>query len=112
MTFAKAYELVEIRKPILQQKKRKVLISLGATDIKIGTPLQDMRRDFTKLFLRCEELGLKPLITTVLCFDTPVIKAKADIFNEFLIESFENVIDMREVLRSGMSGVMTTLNKK
>lgn len=104
--------MVDLQKAILQQKRRKVLISIGASDIRNGAALFDMKRDFSNLFMRCEELGLKPLITSVICFDSPELKAKADIFNEFLIDCFENVIDMRQVIRSGMSDIMTSLNKR
>lgn len=104
--------MVEKQKQSLQEKKRKVLISIGATDLRSEKPLYELKRDFTKLFLLCNELKLKPLITTVLCFDSPVIKEKSDIFNEFLLQSFRNVIDMREVVRLGMAEVMTNLNNK
>lgn len=95
----------------LQQRKKKVLISIGVTDIKQNRSLSDMKREFTHLFLLCDEYGLKPLITTILCFESPQLKQRADIFNRFLIESFENVVDMRSVLTVGLPEVMSSLNK-
>lgn len=111
-TFEEAMGRLQVQKDRLQQKKKKVLISIGATDLKNGRPFFEMKREFTKLFMFCQQSGLKPLITTILCFDTPEIKAKADMFNDFLLESFENVVDMRQVIRHGLVEVMTSLNNK
>ncbi|XP_055299920.1 uncharacterized protein DDB_G0287625-like [Sitodiplosis mosellana] len=112
LTFADALRMVEVQQQTLQKKKRKVMIAIGVTDLRNGRTLYEMKRDFTALFLRCDQFGLKPLITTILCFDTLELKAKADYFNRFLMECFENVIDMRCVLRSGLADVMTALNEK
>lgn len=103
--------MLETKAECLQKRKKKVLISIGATDLKNNQPLFEMKRDFTNLFLLCDQRGLKPLITTVLCFDTPELKRRADIFNKFLLESFENVIDMRLVGMVGFSEIMSTLNQ-
>lgn len=111
-TIADAMKKVEAQHHTLQNKKRKVMIAIGATDLRNNRSLVDMKRDFTALFLLCDKYGLKPLITTILCFDSPQLKAKADLFNEFLTNCFENVIDMRAVLRCGLADVMTSLNKK
>lgn len=112
LTIADATKMIEIQQKTLQAKKRKVLIAIGVTDLRNGRSLCDMKRDFTALFMRCDHYGLKPLITTILCFDSHELKLKADLFNNFLLESFENVVDMRNVLRSGLADVMTALNKK
>lgn len=109
MTITEALQKVEKMKTILQVKKRKVLISIGATDLKTDKPLHELTRDFTKLFLLCDELKLKPLITTVLCFDNPIIKEKADIFNKFLLKCFQNVIDLRKAAQEGFSQVINNL---
>ena len=112
LTIADAMKMVEVQHHTLQNKKRKVMIAIGATDLRNSRSLPDMKRDFTALFLVCDKYGLKPLITTILCFDSPELKAKADLFNKFLTDCFENVIDMRAVLRCGLADVMTSLNKK
>lgn len=107
-TFNEAIEMLNANKDRLQERKKKVLISLGATDIRRQSSFGQMKQDFTSLFLRCDQFGLKPLITTVLCFDSPELKTRADCFNRFLMENFENVIDMREVTRCGLTEVLTT----
>lgn len=107
-----ALRMLGMQSSRLKEKKKKVVLSIGATDLKDGQSLQEMKRDFTKLFLFCEEQGLKPLVTTILCYDTPQIKEKADIFNGFLLKSFENVVDMRKVMQYGLAEAMTSLNKK
>lgn len=112
LSISEAYTKIETQKKMLQAKKRKVLISIGVTDLRFGKTLPEMRREFTELFLRCEEYGLKPLITTLLCYDSPELKGMADSFNAFLMDSFENVIDMRDVLKSGLAEVMTVMNEE
>lgn len=112
LTIADAIKNIEVQHHTLQNKKRKVMIAIGATDLRNNRKLYDIKREFTALFLLCDKYGLKPLITTILCIDSPELKAKADIFNKFLTDSFENVIDMRAVLRCGLADVMTSLNKK
>lgn len=112
LTIAQAIHRVTKEKTTLQSKKRKLIISIGTTDLRENHSLCDMRRDFTALFLLCDEFNLKPLITTIICFDTPYLKKKADIFNQFLLECFDNVIDLSEVMKTGLSGVMTAMNKK
>lgn len=107
-----AIKMIEIQKDRLRQRNKKVLISIGATDLRGAKRLFDMKRDFTRLFLKCEEFGLRPLITTILCFDTPLIKKKADIFNKFLLQNFVNVVDMREVGRYGLAEALSTVNIK
>lgn len=105
-TIAEAIDMVEIQKDRLQQRKIKVLISIGATDLRNNRSFGDLKRDFTTLFLRCDELGLKPLVTTILCIDSPEHKQRADMFNKFLMENFENVVDMQQVGRYGLANVM------
>lgn len=112
LTIADALKMVETQHKTLQEKKRKVMIAIGATDIRNGRTLCEIKRDFTSLFLRCDGYGLKPLITTILCFDSPELREKAEYFNNFLIECFENVIIMRDVLKTGLADVMTSMNKK
>ncbi|XP_031628559.1 serine/arginine-rich splicing factor 4-like isoform X2 [Contarinia nasturtii] len=107
-----AKKLVHQQREILKEKKRKVIISLGASDLRSNRKFSEMRRDITGLFLMCHEYKLKPLITTILCFDNIELKRKADLFNQFLFECFENVVDMRDVMKSGLSEVMTAMNKK
>lgn len=103
--------MLELKKDSILRRKKKVLISMGATDLRSGRALFEMKRDFTRLFLLCDNYGLKPLITTILCIDTPELKRKSDIFNKFLMENFENVIDMHKVGLYGLSEVMSSLNK-
>ncbi|XP_055314968.1 uncharacterized protein LOC129575399 [Sitodiplosis mosellana] len=112
LTIGDALKMIDVQHQTLQKKKRKVMIAIGVTDLRNGRTLCEMKRDFTALFLRCDHYGLKPLITTILCFDLPELKTKADLFNSFLVDCFENVVDMRMVLRSGLADVTTALNKK
>lgn len=112
LTFAEVYHSLEKTQERLKQRKKKVLISLGATDLRKNRRLFEMKRDFTKLFLLCNDLGLKPLVTTVSCFDTPELKRRSDIFNQFLMQNFENVIDMDLVGMNGLCDLMSTLNNK
>lgn len=112
LTLADAIKMVEVQQKTLQMKKRKVLIAIGATDLRNGRSFRDIKRDFTTLFMRCDELELKPLITTIICFDSPELKTKADIYNKFLIECFENVVVMGDVMKIGLADVMTSMNKK
>lgn len=105
-TIVEASQMVEIKKDRLQERKIKVLISIGATDLRNNRSFGDLKRDFTHLFLRCDALGLKPLITTILCIDSPELKLRADMFNKFLMENFENVVDMQQVGRFGLANVM------
>lgn len=102
-TFIDAINMLEIQKERLQQRRKKVLISLGASDLRINRSFGDMKRDFTHLFLKCDEYGLKPLVTTILCIDTPELKLRADMFNRFLMENFQNVVDMGQVGRHGLA---------
>lgn len=98
--------MLKIQGDRLRERRKKVLISIGATDLRINRPFGDMKRDFTHLFLECDRLGLKPLITTILCFDSPDLKLRADMFNKFLMENFENVVDMQQVGRYGLPNTM------
>lgn len=111
-TIAEATKMIESEKEKLQSRKKKVLLSIGTTDLKNNQRLTQMKLEYTKLFLLCHGMNLKPLITTIHCFDTPELKAKADIFNDFLRDSFQNVVDMQEVMRFGLGEVMATMNKK
>lgn len=110
-TIAEAFMMLHEKKEWLQKKKKKVLISIGASDLRTNKGLGEMKRDFVNLFLLCDKYDLKPLITTVLCFDSPMLKRKADMFNQFLVESFENVIDLHLVGLYGLTEVMSTLNQ-
>lgn len=112
LSCAEALSRLDMVSERLKQKKKKVLISIGATDLRNGKPLYEMKRDFTRLFMYCHQNKLKPLITTIMCFDTPELKTKADIFNDFLLDSFENVIDLRQVQRIGFAEVTMSLNEK
>lgn len=112
LTFVDALKMVEAQHNLLQAKKRQVMLAIGVTDLRNGRSLCDMKRDFTALFLCCTKYNFKPLITTIVCFDSPELKAKADLFNKFLMDCFENVIDMRDALRCGLADVMTALNEK
>lgn len=112
LTIVDALKGVESQHKTLQSKKRKVMIAIGVTDLRNGRSFGEMKRDFTALFLRCDQYGLKPLITTIICYDSPQLKNRADLFNGFLLESFENVVDMRVVQQNGLADVMTALNKK
>lgn len=105
-TIADALYMLNIKRDSLQQGRKKVLISIGASDLRNDRPFGDMKRDFTHLFLECDRLGLKPLITTVLCIDSPDLKLRADMFNNFLMENFENVVDMQQVGRYGLANAM------
>lgn len=105
-TIAEALYMLDIQKDRLQQRRKKVLISIGATDLRMAHSFGDMKRDFTHLFLQCDALGLKPLVTTVYCIDSPELKERADLFNKFLMENFENVVDMKQVGRIGLANAM------
>lgn len=105
-TIAEALQMLELRKERMQEHKQKVLISIGATDLRNNQSFGDMKRDFTRLFFKCEEYGLKPLITTIQCIDSPQHKVRADMFNAFLMANFENVVDLREVARFGLANVI------
>lgn len=88
------------------KKKRKLIISIGATDLRTKTPLIMMRKQFVTLFLTCERNGYDPLITTIACYDSPQLHQKANIFNEFLKTQFEKVIDLEMGLHSGLNLLM------
>lgn len=105
-TIADALNMLNMRIDNLRQGRKKVLISIGASDLRNGRLFGDMKRDFTHLFLECDRHGLKPLITTVLCIDSPELKLRADLFNRFLVENFENVVDMHQVGRHGLANAM------
>lgn len=105
-TIAEAFQMLELQKDRLRERKKKVLISIGATDLRNNQSFGDMKYDFTNLFLKCYEYGLKPLITTILCIDSPQLKLRADMFNAFLMENFDNVVDMQQVSRHGLANVM------
>lgn len=98
--------MVEDKRDRLQERKTKVLISIGATDLRNNRSFGELKRDFTNLFLTCEALRLKPLITTVLCIDSPELKLRADMLNKFLMENFTNVVDMQQVGRYGLANTM------
>lgn len=98
--------MLEVQKDRLRHFKKKVLISIGATDLRNDCSFGDLKRDFTHLFLKCEEYGLKPLITTIQCIDTPELKLRADMFNKFLMENFIGVIDLHQVGHYGLANVM------
>lgn len=103
---ADALNMLNLKKENLKQGRKKVLISIGASDLRNNRSFGEMKRDFTHLFLECDGLGLKPLITTVLCIDSPDLKLRADMFNQFLKENFENVVDMQQVGRYGLANAM------
>lgn len=105
-TIADALHMLNLQKDRLQARRKKVLISIGASDLRNNRSFGEMKRDFTHLFLECDHLGLKPLVTTVLCFDSPELKLRADMFNKFLLENFENVVDMQLVGRYGLANAM------
>lgn len=111
-TIQEALHMLEIQKDRLRQRKKKVLISIGATDLRNNCSFGKMKHDFTHLFLKCDEYGLKPLITTVLCIDSPELKLRADMFNTFLKECFDNVIDVQEVGRCGLANVVRMTQKR
>lgn len=111
-TIAEATKVLDSLKEKLQSRKKKVIISIGTTDLRNDKLFSQMKMEFSKLFLLCQDLNLKPLITTIHCFDTPELKAKADMFNEFLLDNFKNVVDMRDVIRYGLGNVITSLYKK
>lgn len=105
-TIGQALHMLEIQKFQLQERKKKVLISIGVTDLRNNRSFGDLKRDFTTLFLRCDEYGLRPLITTILCIDSPQLKLRADMFNRFLKDNFENVVDIQQVGQFGLANIM------
>lgn len=110
-TIAEARHMLNNLKDRLQQRRTKVLISIGATDLRNNRSFGDMKHDFTHLFLECDRLKLKPLITTIHCIDSPDHKLRADLFNKFLMENFDNVVDMHQVGQYGLINAMLMTHK-
>lgn len=111
-TMAEALDMVKVQKDRLKQRGKKVLISIGATDLRLDRSFGDMKREFTELFMECESYGLKPLITSIYCIDTPELKVRADMFNGFLTKNFQNVVDMRRVGQYGLAKAIMMSQKQ
>lgn len=94
------------------EKIKNVIISIGATDLIEGTSLPDMKRLFTELFRLCERNGLRPIVTTILCFDSKEVDEKAKIFNQFILENFENVIDLWDAFTHGFENTFVNMYKR
>lgn len=90
-------------------KKKCIILSIGTSDLRKGTSLSDMRKQFVTLFRICQNNGLKPLVTTISCMDTMELIAKAKIFNEFLQQNFTNVIDLFNAVNGANGGLANTL---
>lgn len=89
-----------------------MIISIGLTDLKNGTSLPEMKRLFTLLFLTMENYRLRPLVTTIMCFGSYELIEKAKIFNKFLHENFENVIDLWDVFTYGLENTLVNMYKR
>lgn len=90
-------------------KKKCVILSIGTTDLRNGTSLSDMRKQFVTLYRLCQNNGLKPMVTTISCMDTKELNAKAKIFNEFLRTNFTNVIDLFRSVNGSNGGLAQSL---
>lgn len=106
MMITDALHMLEIQKVRLQECKKKVLISIGATDLRNNNSFISMTQNIMDLFSKCDEYGMEPLITTVLCIDTPQLSSRADTFNKFLMENFHNVLDIQDVGPSNLDVLM------
>lgn len=111
LTMAEAIRNIEQIASRQTKRTKKLLISIGVTDIRNGMSLCEMRKEFTTLFLACEHLGYKPLITTVCCYDSPCLNEKAEIFNDFLKDNFDRVFDVANAVRHGFGTSLLDLKK-
>lgn len=91
------------------KRSRGVLLSIGETDLRNGLPLYEMKRLFTMLFVTCESEQLMPLVTTVMCTGPAELVEKANIFNAFLRANFTNVIDIMDVVVTGLEATLLKL---
>lgn len=96
-----------------EPKERKCLINLGATDIANGIEFDELIQQFIELIETCDEFKIKPYITTILPLSgkstSNEFAWKIRQFNHFLIETFENVIDLWQSLSRGLSQNMAGL---
>lgn len=90
-------------------KKKCIILSIGTSDLRNGTSLIDMRKQFVTLYRMCQNNGLKPLVTTISCMETMELMEKAKIFNEFLQQNFTNVIDLFKAVNGANGGLANTL---
>lgn len=90
-------------------KKKCVIISIGTSDLKKGTTLSDMRKQYVTLYRLCQNNGLKPLVATISCMESYELIEKAKVFNEFLKQNFENVIDLFKTVNGFNGGLASTL---
>lgn len=89
------------------------IINIGATDIFNGISFEELIKNYIELFDLCEVVGVDPIVTTIL----PIAKAnesnemmwKVHMFNQFLKENFENVIDMWSCMMCGFSRSLAAL---
>lgn len=92
-------------------KKKFVILSIGTCDLRKGTPLFKMRQQFLTLYTLCQRYGLKPLVATIHCMDSPELDVKAKLFNDFLKQNFENVIDLFKAFEGGLAQSLANLKK-
>lgn len=111
LTIAEALRSIEHLGKCNVPRHKKVIISIGASDLRNGIKLFDMRKQFVTLFTTCLRNGYKPLITTIASFDSPELNRKADIFNSFLMQNFSNVFDVFTAVRSGFGLSLSTMTK-
>lgn len=107
---ASALHLLSFEK-LQSGKIRNVIISIGATDLVKGTSLPEMKRLFTILFRLCEKHHLRPIVTTIVCMTSKVVDEKARIFNQFILENFDNVIDLWDVFIHGIENTLVNMYK-
>lgn len=75
-----------------------VILNIGSVDLLHGRDFIEMTEDFIHLYAQFEKRGIKPVITTVaplanMCFSKE-IQQRLQQFNLFLINNFENVLDI------------------
>lgn len=90
-------------------KKKCVILSIGTSDLRKGTSLIDMRKLFLTLYRLCQNNGLKPLVATISCMETQELIEKSKVFNEFLKQNFDNVIDLFKAVNGTNGGLAHTL---
>lgn len=83
---------------------KKVIINVGSVDLLHGADIIDMKFDFKRLHTVCRAQGFEAVITTLAPLANvghmPEIRHKWNLFNKFLLNNFEDVVDITPCFQS------------
>lgn len=89
---------------------KKAIINIGSVDLLHGADIIDMKFEFDRLHALCRAQGIETVITTLAPLANvghmPEIRHKWNIFNKYLLSTYEGVVDITPCFQSKLGSTI------